>query len=315
MAREDNENKDAAGNNLPTASDWRATHEMISLINVNGFDIIGNTVFNEEPGQEWRIKAIDNPNKLICVVGKEGIDVKAGTKNGRILDNHVHHTRMLGIYLEPVNGIGSNILVDGNTVNNVSKDGITLAVEDDTGVLKNATISNNVVYSNGGAGIHVAPYAGNGRRSNIRIINNTVVDNAQGGVKVATRNAEHIFVINNLSVDNGGKAFSDQYGTVSIASNNSYRGSVTGFSAGGVNAITNPGFVDAAANNYRLRAWSPVIDTGTNGTFKSTSDLDGVGEVITINVGNLVPVDADDVSRSNRGGVAYDVGAFEYIQP
>jgi hypothetical protein len=69
----------------------------------------------------------------------------------------------------------------------------------------------------------------------------------------------------------------------------------------GTGNITNePAFVDAAAGNYRLRAGSPCIDTGTNLSATVTNDLDARPH----------PLDG------NADGVAaFDMGAFEYKLP
>jgi hypothetical protein len=72
----------------------------------------------------------------------------------------------------------------------------------------------------------------------------------------------------------------------------------TPMTANGVGNLTNePGFVDAAAGNYRLRPGSPCIDAGTNLSAILTSDLDGRPR----------PVDG------NGDGLAvFDIGAYEY---
>lgn len=69
--------------------------------------------------------------------------------------------------------------------------------------------------------------------------------------------------------------------------------------AGAGNLLANPGFVDGAAADFRLRADSPLLDRGFPGA-GSTADLDG----------RLRPNDG------NGDGVAVrDPGAFEYQRP
>ncbi len=69
----------------------------------------------------------------------------------------------------------------------------------------------------------------------------------------------------------------------------------------GTGNITNePAFVNAAAGDYKLRAGSPCIDTGTNLSASITNDLDGRPR----------PLDGN-----GDGQAAFDMGAYEYKLP
>ena len=69
----------------------------------------------------------------------------------------------------------------------------------------------------------------------------------------------------------------------------------------GLGNITNePAFVNPAAGDYRLRAGSPCIDTGTNLSASITNDLDGRPR----------PLDGN-----GDGLAAFDMGAYEYKLP
>ena len=63
------------------------------------------------------------------------------------------------------------------------------------------------------------------------------------------------------------------------------------------NLAVDPVFLNAAKGNWRLRAGSPCIDTGTNLTASVTNDLDGLAR----------PIDGDAVP-----GACHDMGAYEF---
>ena len=60
-----------------------------------------------------------------------------------------------------------------------------------------------------------------------------------------------------------------------------------------------PGFVDAAGGDYRLRGDSPLVDAGDNSTLAGATDLDG----------ETRPVDGDE-----SGSATVDLGAYEYLR-
>lgn len=84
--------------------------ESLTLAGVNGFEIKNSTVINAQ---------------------KEGIDVKDGSKNGKIINNTVKNARLgsgLAIYVDGARKGASNIEISGNTVDNAIQ-GIVVASE------------------------------------------------------------------------------------------------------------------------------------------------------------------------------------------
>jgi hypothetical protein len=108
-----------------------------------------------------------------------------------------------------------------------------------------------------------------GSASNTLVVNNTCVNTPGYGIYSAATNTQ---ITNNLLVGTAGIV---NMGTASLQTN------LTG---------GNPGFVNAAAKDFRILSGSSAIDAGT-----------GVSAVTTDSIGTPRP-----------RGRAYDVGAFEY---
>lgn len=262
--------------NVVEKTNWGGVHEMISIIKTDGFDVVGNEVFN---GTFLR--------NGVVMEGKEGIDAKEGSRNGRIRNNRVRDLQRLGIYVDAWNVPTYNIQVTGNIVYN-TRNGIAIASERG-GVVRDILIANNVAYHNLFSGIIVPIWEDNGPRENIRIVNNTVYDNAQGGITVHTTNIYRLYIQNNIAANNGGGAlFSTDVGLVTLSEGNVVSGRNLGNILSG--AVTgDPRFVDAANADFRLTTGSAAINRGV-----------AVGDVTT-----------DIVGRSRPLGGAHDAGAFE----
>lgn len=262
--------------NVVEKTNWGGVHEMISVINTDGFVLKNNEVFNGVFVMNGR-----------TIEGKEGIDVKDGSRNGQVINNKVHDLHRLGIYVDAWDSPTYDIEISGNVVYNC-KQGIALASEAG-GLLKDILVANNVTYNNLFSGITVPSWAHNGRRENIRIVNNTVHSNAKGGITISTSNITRVDIHNNLISSNGGPAL---YAANARLITTSYNNLVSGRSLGNiVNGTFNgdPRFVSATTGNFRLGTGSAAINKGRT-----------ISDVPTDIAGTLRP----------RGG-AYDVGAFE----
>lgn len=262
--------------NVVEKTNLGGVHEMISIIGTDGFVVSNNDVFNGP----FLINGVAKE-------GKEGIDAKFGSSNGRIVYNRVHDLVRLGIYVDAWSALTQNIEIVGNVVYNCN-DGIALASEQG-GLLRNVLVANNVTYNNRNSGIVVAPWAADGPRENIRIVNNTVYGNDANGINIATNRIYRIEIQNNISANNNGPALhADNAGLVSIASNNLASGKNAGNILNGT-LVGDPRFVSAASGNFQLDAGSAAINNGIA--------LD------------LVP--ADIAGRLRPLGGTYDIGAFE----
>ena len=262
--------------NVVEKTNWGGIHEMISIINTDGFVVKNNEVFNG-----------DFVMNGATMEGKEGIDAKQGSRNGVIMNNVVHDIHRLGIYVDAWNVLTHNIEVIGNVVYNC-KQGISISSETG-GLLKDILVSNNVLYNNRAYGIIVPAWVGDGPRENIRIINNTVYGNTSGGINVATANVYRVEIQNNIIANNGGPALSaGNIGTITKSTNNLVVGRNTGNILSGT-LSGDPRFVNAAAGNFQLSAGSAAINSGVT-----------IADVI------------DDIDGTPRpSGGAYDLGAFE----
>jgi Right handed beta helix region len=195
----------------------------------------------------------------------DGCDVYANAGYGvQIYHSTAHDARWCS------NNTVRNSAIHGNGTSGTSTGAVVVANGDHN------LVYNNLVYGNPG-GIQVDYGA-----SDTGVYNNTCVGNAGSytlgfGVAVgANGGASNTAVRNNILYRNGRGGIGDE-GTGTVADHNTAN-------------TTDPLFVNAAANDYRLRAGSPAIDAGVT-----------LPEVTT------------DFGRSRRPqGKAYDIGAYEY---
>jgi serine protease len=137
-----------------------------------------------------------------------------------------------------------------------------------------------------------------------RVINNTVVDN-RTGVRVDTRVPTSGQTFRNNVITGNGTGLEVEFGTpanIPTWDHNDVSGNAVDYAGlpdqTGVNAnrSVDPGFVNAAVDDYHLAPGSPAIDVGAAATAPAT-DFDG----------DTRPVDG------NADGVAgFDLGAFEF---
>ena len=146
--------------------------EGITISGVDDFVVKGNRV-HDAPQSEG-----------VGPGGGEGIDIKAGSKNGVVAFNSVWNLVQIGIYVDGYSQGVSNVQVFGNRVWNTYM-GIVVSSEAG-GMVSDLAIHNNIVYNVGTDGIQVSNFKstseGDGPRRRISIYNNTVVN---AGIKEA----------------------------------------------------------------------------------------------------------------------------------
>jgi hypothetical protein len=218
-----------------------------------------------------------------------------------------------GIYVDG----GRDILVEGNTIHDVNI-GIELASEHAGRSTRNVTARNNLVYDSTAIGIAIGGYdRRRGSTEDCVIVNNTVVntDGVELLVQFDTRNnviannvivagARHVFVENGYRENAGNVLDHNLYFSVDGSSKGTWQWKGLGYddfdrwSARSGNdrhsTFTDPGFVDAAAHDFSIRAGSPAIDAGAFLATSGSTDLSGE-------------------PRAQAGGI--DLGAFELAAP
>ncbi len=262
------------------------SQECITMDSVDGFEIARNQVWDRPEDISW---------------GGEGIDVKGNSRHGSIHHNEVHDNARLGIYVDAYGGELHTISVYANRVRNC-RSGIVIANEVDAGYTRNVTVHDNVVWDCPAVGIRIAGYEGNGTIQQIAIYNNTVVDCGlidqkweSGGLLVEADHPANagLVVNNNLFIDNFTQIRTLEQSSLTL-DRNLIRGDTE--SRGSRALDGDPLFVDAAADDFRLRSGSPAIDAAM-GTPLSARDADDQAR----------PLDG------NGDGVAeVDLGAYEF---
>lgn len=166
--------------------------ECITIAGTYGFRVEGNRVHHGGPG----------------TFGGEGIDIKQGSKFGKVISNRVHDNRRLGIYIEARDRETRDILISGNATYRNHADGVTLASEMG-GLLHDVVVQNNAVFQNRLSGIVVGRYGDvpNQPIKGISLVNNTVARNgfpdSGGGVWIENEDVSSVEVRDNTFADNG----------------------------------------------------------------------------------------------------------------
>ena len=218
-----------------------------------------------------------------------------------------------GIYVDG----GRDILVEGNTIHDVNI-GIELASEHAGRSTRNVTARNNLVYDSTAIGIAIGGYdRRRGSTEDCVIVNNTVVntDGVELLVQFDTRNnviannvivagARHVFVENDYRENAGNVLDHNLYFSVDGSSTGTWQWRGVGYDdfdrwstrSGNDRHSTfaDPGFEDAAAQDFSLRAGSPAVDAGAFLAASGAIDLRGD-------------------PRAQAGGI--DLGAFEQTAP
>jgi hypothetical protein len=302
------------GNTISNCTPGDAQTETLTVNgNVTGFQIIGNTIHNDN-------------NIGIDMIGGEAATFgkPAGTlglpvaRNGICSQNTVYNIHAnygggfaAGIYVDG----GKNITVSDNI--SYSNDmGLEVGCENKGYVASGITVEDNVLYSNTQAGLVFGGYASNvGRVQHCSFINNTVykndtsnTGNGQLWIQYASNNVvtNNIFVASNnnvlLASDGAGNANNtldhNLYFAPSAANAqfNWNAATYTGFAAyqkatkeDAHSLFGDPLFVNATTHNFQLAAGSPAIDSGSS------------------TAGQYDPVDINGVQR----GLPPDMGAYE----
>ena len=218
-----------------------------------------------------------------------------------------------GIYIDG----GRDILVEGNTIHDVNI-GIELASEHAGRSTRNVTARNNLVYDSTAIGIAIGGYdRRRGSTEDCVIVNNTVVntDGIELLVQFDTRNnviannvivagARHVFVQNDYRENEGNVLDHNLYFSVDGSSTGTWQWKGVGYDdfdrwstrSGNDRHSTfaDPGFEDAAAQDFSLRAGSRAVDAGAFLAASGATDLRGD-------------------PRAQAAGI--DLGAFEQTAP
>jgi parallel beta-helix repeat protein len=230
--------------------------ESISIANSTHTLVKNNEVYNNGPG----------------TTGGEGIDVKDGSHDVDIFNNHVHdlHGR-IGIYVDAWENPTANINVYNNLVHDINDDtGIAVATEKG-GRLSNVSIYNNIIYNSKYGGIEVGGWLALGVSpratpvEDIRIINNTLYQNGDG-IIVKNKDAKNIVLRNNILSDNIRSQLAVELtpmAEVTIENNIIDGCRNSSFEICGLASMqVDPLFVDPVNKNFKLKNNSPAIDAG-----------------------------------------------------
>ena len=150
-------------------------------------------------------------NNEVLNCHKEGICIKDGSANGKVYQNHVHHTWAVGIYVDAWDKHVHDINVFQNVVHDVANSDSFAVASEMGGPLENISIYNNVSYRNRFCGIAISTNGPGGPQgqhpmNHIRVVNNTFYDNGWttwgGGITVDNPDAQNVIVRNNIVSQN-----------------------------------------------------------------------------------------------------------------
>jgi hypothetical protein len=255
------------------------TSECITMASVNTFEVAYNTVFD----------------RLVDVnVGGEGIDTKNACKNGIVHHNTVYDLVRVGLYIDSYKSALNNVEFYNNTVYNCIS-GLSVACEEG-GTNTDVKVYNNLIYNCTRTGIRLAGYLSDGAMFNISVYNNTVNNCGWGAgpwencalLVEASNVLNRNFIVRNNIFSNNKIQMRTKNQTWLTLNNNLIFGANDATGTGTNTIIGDPLFVDAVANNFRLKVGSPAINKA---------------------VGTPMPL--FDFTNFARGS-SPDIGAFEF---
>lgn len=174
-----------------TRNDGRATRHI---------QIIGNTIVKANNGDLAPPdvpRQAETPHEAISVSGatdfevaynhvngsgKEGIDIKGASKDGKVHHNVVNGLNRQGIYVDAWYGPLRGINIYSNVVYNCHGAGLVLSVEQGRSV-EDINIHNNLVFNNDGSGLLFSVFGANGPRRGIKVDHNIFYHNGYGPAK------------------------------------------------------------------------------------------------------------------------------------
>lgn len=256
---------------------------------------------------EYATVLVDN-NKFIANQSRDGGAVVASSYATTTLTRNLFDRNRASyggaLYLSPYSSRPSNaspartLTLERNTLrgNVASQDGGGIFVAS----YAFATVANNVVVKNRavrGGGVYMPAY------SFATVVNSTIADNFATEVGgVAVEGASGASIVDSIVWNNQNGQITQLPTSGPVVSYSVVQGGDVGT---GTNIIdADPLFIDAGANDYRLRATSPAIDSGRNTQpdFGIATDFDG----------RTRPQDGDGLGVGPTGdGSDYDIGAFE----
>lgn len=265
----------------------QAPHEAISMGGPQNFEVAYNYVHD-------------------C--GKEGIDIKESSKDGRVHHNYIHDLPRQGLYVDGWRNVLENIEFDHNVVHDC-ENGMAFSTEDENSpYVANVKFHHNLLYNNGGAGIYFSTWGKDYPRKNIEVYNNTVYHNGYkqhesgedinwlaGGLYLRSTNLSDISIHSNIFAKNYPFeiAYSENWDSSLLNSKNisfSYNffqdtntlsspiymwwPEENVYTTFGTYALKgDPLFIDAENGDFRLQETSSAINTGIPGS--DYSDPDG----------------------------------------
>jgi Right handed beta helix region len=157
------------GNTITKATSWELApsdaprsgeppHEAISIGGAVDFEVAYNHVYDS---------------------GKEGMDIKETSKQGKVHHNFVHNLERQGIYVDAWFGQISDIEIFSNVIRNCRGAGLVLSVENGHAV-EHVNIHHNLIFNNEGSGLYFSRWGVDNPRRQIRINNNIFYHNGYG---------------------------------------------------------------------------------------------------------------------------------------
>jgi parallel beta-helix repeat protein len=288
----------------------------------NHDQVIGNTIHD----LDYAVAGIhDNGGNNVLIQGNTiyalhnhdngdlGHGIYVADADGAIVrGNVIHNNDYIGIHLNGDPNLVSNALIAGNRIYDNGQNGINCDG------LVNSRVENNVIWGFESFGICLFQIDASAPSTGNVIVNNTIVSTASGaGAAIRMLNgATGNTIFNNILLGGGGVTirvsddsmsglFSDRNVVGSLFESEDsgqdqtlaqWRSS-SGQDAHSFTATTIQLFQDATNHDWHLKITSPAVNTGVaslNGKAAPTTDFDGV---------------------SRPRGAAFDLGAFEFVQP